>query len=228
VRTDKVSPAPTRGRGVRREQPYKGKITAYDSPIYIADAALYLKATKPDLKITNPYELDDSQFRPRSTCSSSSGADRRVLVGLHQGSAALRERRHRARHQLAGQRNLVTPAKAKVDAIVPKEGSTGWSDTWMISSKAKHPNCMYKWMDWIISPKVNAQVAEWFGEAPAQTKACAETADKIALHDLPRARPGLRRPDLLLDHADPQLRRRPRQRLQGLRAWTQAWTEIKG
>src|SRR4051795_8983592 len=41
---------------------YKGKVTAYDSPIYIADAALYLKATKPDLKITNPYELDSNQF----------------------------------------------------------------------------------------------------------------------------------------------------------------------
>ena len=48
----------------------------------------------------------------------------------------------------------------------------------MISSKAKHPNCMYMWMNWIISPKANAQVAEWFGEAPANLKACAETADK--------------------------------------------------
>ena len=27
---------------------------------------------------------------------------------------------------------------------------------WMISSKAKHPNCMYKWMDYIISPEANA------------------------------------------------------------------------
>ena len=48
----------------------------------------------------------------------------------------------------------------------------------MIASKAKHPNCMYKWMDWIISPKVNAEVAEWFGEAPSNAKSCAETADK--------------------------------------------------
>ena len=51
-------------------------------------------------------------------------------------------------------------------AILPKEGATGWSDTWMISSEAKNPNCMYKWMDHIISPKANAAVAEWFGEAP--------------------------------------------------------------
>src|SRR4051812_13739778 len=36
----------------------KGKITGYDNPIYIADAAVYLKATQPDLGIDNPYELD--------------------------------------------------------------------------------------------------------------------------------------------------------------------------
>ena len=41
----------------------KGKVTAYDNPIYIADAALYLKATKPELKIDNVYELDDKQFQ---------------------------------------------------------------------------------------------------------------------------------------------------------------------
>ena len=37
-------------------------MTAYDSPIYIADAALYLMQTQPDLGITNPYELDEEQF----------------------------------------------------------------------------------------------------------------------------------------------------------------------
>jgi putative spermidine/putrescine transport system substrate-binding protein len=47
----------------------------------------------------------------------------------------------------------------------------------MISSKAKHPNCMYKWMNWITSPTANAQVAEYFGEAPAQTLACKHTSD---------------------------------------------------
>jgi putative spermidine/putrescine transport system substrate-binding protein len=69
-------------------------------------------------------------------------------------------------------------SKAKVQTLLPKEGSTGWSDTWMISAKSKHPNCMYKWMDYIVSPKVNAEVAEYFGEAPAQTLACQQTTDK--------------------------------------------------
>jgi len=68
--------------------------------------------------------------------------------------------------------------KVQVNTVLPKEGATGWSDTWMVASKAAHPNCMYKWMDWITSPKVNAQVAEYFGEAPAQTKACEFTSEK--------------------------------------------------
>jgi putative spermidine/putrescine transport system substrate-binding protein len=63
-RTDHVKPAPDSwGVVFDTSSPYKGKVTAYDSPIYIADAAVYLKATKPDLGITNPYELDDKQFQ---------------------------------------------------------------------------------------------------------------------------------------------------------------------
>jgi putative spermidine/putrescine transport system substrate-binding protein len=37
---------------------------------------------------------------------------------------------------------------------------------------------MYKWMNHIISPEANAQVAEWFGEAPANAKSCALTENK--------------------------------------------------
>src|SRR6266508_3341208 len=63
-RTDKVKPAPDSwGVVFDPNSPYKGKVTAYDSPIYIADAALYLKATRPELGITNPYELDDKQLQ---------------------------------------------------------------------------------------------------------------------------------------------------------------------
>ena len=67
--TDRSSPAPDSWGAVFDDaSPYAGKVTAYDSPIYIADAALYLMATQPDLGITNPYALDEDQSRPRSTC----------------------------------------------------------------------------------------------------------------------------------------------------------------
>jgi putative spermidine/putrescine transport system substrate-binding protein len=44
---------------------------------------------------------------------------------------------------------------------------TGWADTWMMSAHAQHPNCMMKWMGWMLTPQVQAQVAESFGESPA-------------------------------------------------------------
>ena len=72
-------------------------------------------------------------------------------------------------------------------AIQPKEGSTGWSDTWMINSKTKHLNCAYKWLDYIVSPKANDAVAEWFGEAPANSKAMMESC--LSALFMPRHRP---------------------------------------
>jgi putative spermidine/putrescine transport system substrate-binding protein len=160
---------------------YKGKITGYDSPIYIADAAVYLKATKPELKIDNPYELDDKQFQAAVDLLKT----QRKYIGEYWADYSKEQSAFAGGDSVIGQTwqytaNLLTGDKnpTPVKTTLPKEGATGWSDTWMISSKAKHPNCMYKWMNHIISPKANAGVAEWFGEAPATKKACAETADK--------------------------------------------------
>ncbi len=41
---------------------YKGKISQYDDPMSIAEAALYLKMHEPDLGIEDPYELNEEQF----------------------------------------------------------------------------------------------------------------------------------------------------------------------
>jgi putative spermidine/putrescine transport system substrate-binding protein len=70
------------------------------------------------------------------------------------------------------QTNTLKAAKAPVADLIPKEGATGWADTWMLSAKAKHPNCAYQWMKWVSTPKVQAQQAIYFGETPANTKAC--------------------------------------------------------
>ncbi|HKH13741.1 MAG TPA: extracellular solute-binding protein, partial [Solirubrobacterales bacterium] len=64
--TDEVEPQPPNSWSVvfdpKQASKYQGHVTAYDSPIYIADAAVYLMKHEPDLGITNPYELDDEQF----------------------------------------------------------------------------------------------------------------------------------------------------------------------
>ena len=68
--------------------------------------------------------------------------------------------------------NTLKAAKVPVVGVIPKEGVTGWADTWMLSSKAKHPNCAYKWMQYITQPKPQAQQAIYFGETPVNKKAC--------------------------------------------------------
>src|SRR6266478_4559103 len=40
----------------------QGRVQAFDGPIYVADAALYLMAHKPELGIRDPYALDRAQF----------------------------------------------------------------------------------------------------------------------------------------------------------------------
>jgi putative spermidine/putrescine transport system substrate-binding protein len=59
-----------------------------------------------------------------------------------------------------------------VKEIIPKEGVTGWADTWMLTKRAPHPNCAYKWMAYAATPQVQAKQALVFGETPVNPKAC--------------------------------------------------------
>jgi len=212
------------------KSPYKGAITAYDSPIYIADAAMYLMSKQPSLKITNPFSLDKTQLAAAVALLKV----QRKNIGEYWSDYTKSVQSFESSNTLLGSswqviaNTINGDKKVKVATTVPKEGATGWSDTWMISSKAQHPNCMYQWMNWITSPKVNAQVAEYFGEAPSQTLACSHTADKafcttyhatdaayakrIWYWTTPTTSCLDGRGNICTDYS----------------AWTQAWTSIKG
>jgi putative spermidine/putrescine transport system substrate-binding protein len=159
---------------------YKGKVTAYDSAIYIADAALYLKATDPSLGIKDPYSLTAKQLDAAVALLTKQKADigeywadyTKAVQAFESGTSVIGTTWQVIANTINGD------GKTTVRTVLPKEGATGWSDTWMIAAKAQHPNCMYRWMDYITSPTANAQVAEYFGEAPAQTLACQHTSDK--------------------------------------------------
>jgi putative spermidine/putrescine transport system substrate-binding protein len=178
--TDVVKPAPTSwGVVFDKNSPYHGKVTAYDSPIYIADAALYLMKTQPDLGIKNPYALDDKQFAAAVALLK----DQNANIGEYWSDYTKEVQAFKNGDSVVGTTwqiiaNLAQAEKAKVNAVLPSEGATGWSDTWMVAAKSPHKTCAYLWMNHIISPKVNAEVAEWFGEAPANSKSCALTVDK--------------------------------------------------
>ena len=155
---------------------FKGKISIYDDSIFIADAAVYLKATQPDLNITDPYELDEEQFNAAVDLLKKQAA---AGVNYWPGDVAKQIAEYTNGDSVVGttwpyqyvQLTAADPPVA-VTAIKPQEGTTGWSDTWMIYSKAANPNCMYLWMNHMISPEAQAAVAEGFGEAPVNLKAC--------------------------------------------------------
>lgn len=161
------------------DSPAKGSVTAYDAPIYIADAAVYLMSTKPELGIKNPYALDATQFAAAIDLLK----QQKPLVSEYWSDYLKQMAAFKTGTMTAGTtwQVVANAAKAegtKVEVVLPKEGSTGWSDTWMVSSKSKNPNCAYKWMDYIISPEGNAKATEYFGEAPSNQKACALTDNK--------------------------------------------------
>ena len=170
--TKKVKPAPNSWSTLYSSK-YKGKITVPDNPIQIADAALYLSKSKPSLGIPDPYELTDTQF----TAAVDLLKKQPSLVKKYWASAGDEIDLFKNGGAVVGaswpyQTNTLQAAKAPVKDLIPKEGATGWADTWMISSKAKHPNCAVKWIKWVSTPTVQAQQAIYFGETPANTKAC--------------------------------------------------------
>jgi putative spermidine/putrescine transport system substrate-binding protein len=75
--------------------------------------------------------------------------------------------------------NLLQADGAPIEAITPEEGTTGWSDTWMMYNEAEHPNCMLMWMDHMMSPEANSQATVWFGEAATSPQAC-EAAEELS------------------------------------------------
>ncbi len=147
-----------------------GRVQAYDGPIYLADAALYLKHHNPELGIDNPYDLTQAQFD--------------AVVALLTAQRPLISRYwHDAYVQMDDFKNegvvasgswpfQVAYTEVPVASTVPVEGATGWSDTTMLHVDSAHPNCAYMWMEWSLNPKVQGDVASWFGAVPAVLAAC--------------------------------------------------------
>ncbi len=151
----------------------EGKVSVYDSSIYIADAALHLMQTNPDLGITNPYQLNEEQFNAAVELLK----QQRDAGALYWGTYSDQVASYSAGDVTTGtswqfMANLLQGEDEPVEAVLPDEGSTGWSDTWMIATNADHPNCMYKWMNHMASAEANGQATVWFGEAPTSQQAC--------------------------------------------------------
>jgi putative spermidine/putrescine transport system substrate-binding protein len=155
----------------------KGRVQAYDGPIYIADAALYLMAKQPGLGIKDPYELNEAQYAAALDVL----RKQHPLVQRYWHDANVQVQDFTSEGIVASgswpfQANTLAANKQPVASTVPAEGATGWADTTMLATNAKHPNCAYKWMEWSLNPKVQGDVAAWFGSVPAVPAACTGNA----------------------------------------------------
>jgi putative spermidine/putrescine transport system substrate-binding protein len=168
----KVKPGPTNWNALY-DSKYKGQITIPNNPIQIADAAFYLQHSQPSLGITDPYELNQKQFDATVNLLK----QQKKLVKLYwnydtDGRAAFANGDVSLGAIWPVDTLALQAKKVPVTEVIPKEGATGWADTWMLAKKAPHPNCAYKWMKYVTTPQVQAQQALIFGETPVNPQAC--------------------------------------------------------
>ena len=174
-RTDKFKIPPTSWSAVY-DTANKGIVTAYDYPITIADAALYLSKSQPKLGIKDPYELTKAQFDATVQLLT----QQRQLINKYWPDPSTEISMFQNGDAYIGaawpyQTGQLKSAGAPVAETIPQaEGATGWGDTWMLATKAPHPNCAYMWTAYVSTPHVQALQALFYGETPVNTRACAE------------------------------------------------------
>jgi putative spermidine/putrescine transport system substrate-binding protein len=164
-RTDLVRPAP-RGWDALYDHRHAGRIGLYDAAVSLAATAIHLG-------LRSPYELGRAQFRRVVRTAAEQSADAgfywqdltNALASYTGGNAIVGE----ASPRLAA---LLRADQVPVATAVPP-GSTARSASWMLLAGARHPNCMYRWLDYILSAKANAASARYLHEAPATPAACA-------------------------------------------------------
>ena len=151
----------------------KGRVQAFDGPIYIADAALYLMKVKPELGIKNPYELNEDQYKAALDLL----REQRKLVSRYWHDAMMQVEDFKNEGVVASsswgfQVNLLKSESKPIASTVPVEGATGWADTTMLHVKAPHPNCAYMWLEHSVTPKLQGDLSAWFGSVPSVPSAC--------------------------------------------------------
>ncbi|MTH78021.1 ABC transporter substrate-binding protein [Paracoccus aestuariivivens] len=153
----------------------KGRVQAYDGPIYIADAAMYLMKHKPELGITNPFELNEDQYAAALELLKG----QRQLVSRYWHDAMIQIDDFKNEGVVASstwpfQVNLLAADKAAVASTIPEEGATGWADTLMLHTESKHQTCAYLWMEHSLSSNLQSDLSVWFGAVPSVPAACTD------------------------------------------------------
>lgn len=156
-------------------KPNKGRVQAYDGPIHVADAALYLMTHKPELGIKSPYELNAEQYAAALELL----RQQRTLVSRYWHDAFIQIDDFKNEGVVASgswpfQVNLLKSEGRPIASVIPEEGATGWADTTMMHVDAANPNCAYMWMEHTLSSNLQSDLSVWFGANPSVPAACTD------------------------------------------------------
>ena len=215
-RTDVVRRAPA-GWSALYDHTYAGRVGLYDSAIELATTAAHLG-------VRTPYELGHAQFRRVVRAAAMQSAD----AGFYWQDLTNALAAYTGANAVVGQATPRLAALLRADSVpvataVPP-GSAGRSASWMLLARARHPDCMYAWLDYILSPKANAASARYLHEAPATPAACAHMNcasvhagderywSRLSFWRTPQHDCGDRRGDACADWFD----------------WSDAWARIRG
>ena len=142
-----VFPSTPKSWHVLYDPKYKGKLATADNPITIADVALYLG-------YKDVYNLNESQLmQVKKTLVA-----QKPLLRTYWSSAADLENKFE-NHEVVASNGwpLMTAdlkkAKFPVGETIPREGATGWADTWMISKYSPNADLALEWINYMIGPR---------------------------------------------------------------------------
>jgi putative spermidine/putrescine transport system substrate-binding protein len=141
--------------------------------MYIADAALYLKSTSPELGIIDPYELNEKQYaaalqllRRQRQIVSRYWHDPFIQIDDFVNEGVV------ASSSWPFMVNLLVRQGRPIASAIPKEGATGWADTTMVHVDGPHPVCAQRWLEHSLDPKLQGDLAAFFGSVPVVPAAC--------------------------------------------------------
>lgn len=111
---------------------------------------------------------------------------------------------------------MITENPDSMDFVVPKEGTFMFLDGLAISKNAPNPDAAYKWLNWILEPKIAASISNYVQYA-TPNKAALPFINKADLNN-PGIYPSAEIMDRLYYLKDPE---------DNLKLLDQAWTRIK-
>jgi spermidine/putrescine-binding protein len=180
---DEVTTAPTSWRALMDEQ-YSGKISTWNYPLQIAQYALLLDPVPDDV-----YVLTDEQLAQVKDILVAQRPHVRKYWDL---GGELAELWASGEVVIADGwtwiTNTILAADGKVTEVIPSEGVTGWSDSWVISKAAQNYDLALKWADWMIGQEGQIGLTEVMGYSITNKEAAAklpeETQKALRLTDV--------------------------------------------